>query len=193
MNTNNNSINKNILSIINIAPKYINYVTTYEYVNFKKEINILISNRYLYNILNILKNNTNILLKQLIDIICVDFPDRFNRFELNYSLLSIKYNTRLNIKTYIDEITSINSLSKLFPNAVWSEREVWDLYGVLFINNPDLRRILTDYGFEGHPLRKDFPLTGYTELLYDDSLKNITYQQVNVAQQFRSFDYRSAW
>jgi NADH:ubiquinone oxidoreductase subunit C len=141
----------------------------------------------------IYKNNTNILLKSLIDIICVDYPERKNRFELNYSLLSIKYNIRVHIKTFIDEVTLNSSVTDIYPNAMWSEREVWDLYGVFFKNNKDLRRILTDYGFDGFPMRKDYPLSGYYEVMYDDSHKNIISQKITLTQQYRSFDYKSHW
>jgi len=184
---------KGILLLINIIPKYINYVIQTKFFNNKKEFSILIPNIYLNPLLTILKNNTNMLFKTLIDIVGIDYPERTNRFELNYCLLSLKYNTRLNIKTYIDEITLNQSITKLYPNAMWSEREVWDLFGILFINNMDLRRILTDYGFDGFPLRKDFPLSGYNEVIYDDSIKSITYQQLNLTQQFRNFDYKSNW
>jgi len=187
----NNSFNSS--PIINIIPSLVNYEKVNKYVNNKQEVTLMISSIYLFKILKILKYNTNLLYKQLIDIIAVDFPERLNRFELNYSLLSLKYNNRITIKTYNDEITSISSIMHLFPNANWSEREVWDMYGVLFTNNTDLRRILTDYGFEGHPLRKDFPLSGYHEVIYDDSLKNISYQNLSLSQQFRYFDYKSAW
>lgn len=186
-----NNLNSSLIT--NIIPSLINYEKTNKYINNKKEITLMISSIYLYKVIKILKLNTNLLYKQLIDIICVDFPERLNRFEINYTLLSLKYNNRINIKTYTDEITSINSITSLYSCANWSEREVWDMYGILFIGNLDLRRILTDYGFEGHPLRKDFPLSGYHEVIYDDSLKNITYQNISLTQQFRFFDYKSAW
>jgi NADH:ubiquinone oxidoreductase subunit C len=189
----NFNIPKNILLLLNLVPLYINYILTISNLNHKKEIQLLISNQYLTKILYILKNNTNVLLKSLIDIICIDYPERTNRFELNYNLLSLKYNLRINIKTYIDELSLNDSIIDIYPNAMWSEREVWDLYGILFRGNTDLRRILTDYGFEGFPMRKDFPLSGYTELFYDDSNKSIVYQKVSLSQQFRNFEYKSTW
>lgn len=183
----------NLLLLFNISPLYINSFLSFNYFNNKKEIYILISNIHLLRLLYILKKNTNILLKSLIDIICIDYPERTNRFELNYHLLSLKYNIRINIKTYIDEISLNNSIIKIYPNAMWSEREVWDSYGVFFKNNNDLRRILTDYGFEGFPMRKDFPLSGYNEIYYDDLNKSIYYQKLYLSQQYRNFDYKSAW
>jgi NADH-quinone oxidoreductase subunit C len=184
---------KNILLLLNIVPAYINYFLQFNFINKRKEIHVLISNIYLFKLLYIFKKNTNLLFKSLIDIICVDYPERINRFELNYNLLSLKYNLRINVKTYIDEISLNDSIIKIYPNAMWSEREVWDLYGVYFKHNMDLRRILTDYGFEGFPMRKDFPLSGYTEVSYDESNKSIIYQKVYLSQQFRSLDYKSAW
>lgn len=184
---------KNILLLLNIVPAYINYFLQFNFINKKKEIHVLVSNIYLFKLLYILKKNTNLLFKTLIDIICVDYPERINRFELNYNLLSLKYNLRINVKTYIDEISLNDSITKIYPNAMWSEREVWDLYGVYFKHNMDLRRILTDYGFEGFPMRKDFPLSGYTEVSYDESNKSIIYQKVYLSQQFRTLDYKSAW
>nr|YP_009118107.1 NADH dehydrogenase subunit 9 [Malawimonas californiana]AJF22870.1 NADH dehydrogenase subunit 9 [Malawimonas californiana] len=181
------------LNIINIIPAYISYQRVNKYSNNKKDITLMIPNIYLYKVLKILKDNTNTLYKQLIDIVCVDFPERLNRFELNYCLLSLKYNNRINIKTFNDEIISMNSIMNIYPNANWSEREVWDLYGVLFINNTDLRRILTDYGFEGYPMRKDFPLSGYIEVIYQDSSKSIKYVNLALTQQFRMFQYDTKW
>jgi NADH-quinone oxidoreductase subunit C len=185
------SIDNNISLLLKIIPFYINYILITKYK--KKEITILTSNLHITKLLYIIKNNTNILLKILTDIICVDYPERKNRFELNYSLLSLKYNLRINIKTYIDEITLNDSIIKIYPSAMWSEREVWDMYGIFFKNNIDLRRILTDYGFDGFPMRKDYPLTGYNEIIYDDSHKSLVYQKINITQQFRNFDYKSAW
>jgi NADH:ubiquinone oxidoreductase subunit C len=188
-------LNKQIQLLYNILPTYIIYIlyTNYKNKKYANEIKVLVSNINLTKIMYIYKNNTNVLLKTLIDIICVDYPERTNRFELNYSLLSLKYNIRINIKTFIDEITLNDSITKIYSNAMWSEREVWDLYGVFFKNNNDLRRILTDYGFDGFPMRKDFPLSGYYEIIYDDSHKNIISQKINLTQQYRLFDYKSTW
>jgi len=115
------------------------------------------------------------------------------RFEVVYILLSIQYNSRLRITTYVDELTPLESLVPLFKSAGWYERETWDMFGIFFSNHPDLRRILTDYGFEGHPLRKDFPLSGYEEVRYDDSEKRVIHESLQLAQDFRFFDFANPW
>ena len=131
--------------------------------------------------------------QQLMDIAGVDYPDRAERFEVVYCLLSVTRNLRLIVKVSTDEATPVPTVTTLWPNAGWYEREVYDMFGVLFAGNPDLRRLLTDYGFEGHPLRKDFPLTGYVELRYDDEQKRVVYEPVKLTQEFRSFDFLSPW
>ena len=122
-----------------------------------------------------------------------DYPDRPQRFEVTYHFLSLRWNVRLCAKVWASETEAIPSICSIYPNADWSEREVYDLYGVLFTQHPDLRRILTDYGFQGHPLRKDFPCTGYTETRYDEVEKRVTTESVELAQEFRTFDYTSPW
>jgi NADH-quinone oxidoreductase subunit C len=129
----------------------------------------------------------------LIDVTAVDWPQREKRFDVVYHLLSPTKNTRVRIKIEVDEATSVASLVDVFPGANWFEREVYDLYGVVFTGHPDLRRLLTDYGFEGHPLRKDFPLTGFVEVRWDDEQKRVVYNPVQLAQEFRSFDFLSPW
>jgi len=129
----------------------------------------------------------------LIDICGVDYPEKEARFEVVYNLLSIKYNSRIRVKVAVDELTPIDSVTSIYNSAGWYEREVWDLYGVFFSNHPDLRRILTDYGFDGHPLRRDFPLTGHTEVRYDEAEKRIVTEPVELAQEFRVFDFASPW
>jgi len=129
----------------------------------------------------------------LIDICGVDYPEKEARFEVVYNLLSIKYNSRIRVKVVVDELTPIDSVTSIYNSAGWYEREVWDLYGVFFSNHPDLRRILTDYGFDGHPLRRDFPLTGHTEVRYDEAEKRIVTEPVELAQEFRVFDFASPW
>src|SRR5438067_6811596 len=129
----------------------------------------------------------------LIDITAVDWPSRERRFDVVYHLLSPKYNARIRIKIETDEETPVSSVIEVFPSADWYEREIYDLYGVVFAGHPDMRRILTDYGFEGHPLRKDFPLTGFVEVRYDDELKRVVYAPVRLAQEFRNFDFLSPW
>jgi NADH-quinone oxidoreductase subunit C len=129
----------------------------------------------------------------IIDITAVDWPGREKRFDVVYHLLSPKQNQRIRIKVETDETTPVPSIISVFPGADWYEREVYDLYGVLFTGHPDLRRILTDYGFEGHPLRKDFPLTGFVEVRWDDEQKRVVYEPVRLAQEFRNFDFLSPW
>ncbi len=130
---------------------------------------------------------------QLVDIAGVDYPQRHQRFEIIYLLLNLKKNARLRIRVLTDEKTPVPTVIHLFSSAGWFEREAWDMYGILFSDHPDLRRILTDYGFEGHPQRKDFPLTGYVELRYDSEQKRVVYEPVKLNQAYRSFDYLSPW
>ena len=129
----------------------------------------------------------------LIDITAVDWPSRDRRFDIVYHLLSPKHNARVRVKIETDETTAVPSVIEIFPGADWYERETYDLYGVVFAGHPDMRRILTDYAFEGHPLRKDFPLTGFVEVRYDDELKRVVYAPVRLAQEFRNFDFLSPW
>lgn len=129
----------------------------------------------------------------LVDITAVDFPERKKRFQLSYNLLSILYSTHFRINLYINEWEKVPSISSQFKCAVWQEREVWDMFGIFFIKNPDLRRILTDYGFEGHPLRKDFPLSGFTELRYDETQKRIVADKVELQQEFRTYNFINPW
>jgi NADH-quinone oxidoreductase subunit C len=131
--------------------------------------------------------------QQLMDIAGVDYPDRAERFEVVYCLLSVTRNLRLIVKVLTDEATPVPTVTTLWPNAGWYEREVYDMFGVLFAGNTDLRRILTDYGFQGHPFRKDFPLTGYVELRYSEEDKRVVYEPVRLAQDMRQFDYTSPW
>ena len=140
-----------------------------------------------------LKTNDKCRFKQLIDITAADFPNRENRFKIVYLLLSHENNLRVIINTNIEDKKIIPSLTKIFPSANWMEREVFDMYGVNFKDHPDLRRILTDYGFEGHPLRKDFPLTGHTEVRYSEDKKKVVYESVKLEQNYRNFDYESPW
>jgi len=128
-----------------------------------------------------------------IDVTAVDWPARAKRFEVVYHLLSPELNLRIRVKAATDEVTPVPSIISVFPGAEWFERETWDLYGVMFTDHPDMRRLLTDYGFEGHPLRKDFPLTGFVEVRYDDEQKRVVYEPVRLAQEFRNFDFLSPW
>jgi len=129
----------------------------------------------------------------IIDITAIDWPNREHRFDVVYHFLSPKQNRRIRVKLEVDENTPVPSLVSIFPGANWFEREVYDLYGVPFTGHPDMRRLLTDYGFEGHPLRKDFPLTGFVEVRYDDEEKRVRYEPVQLTQEFRNFDFLSPW
>tara|TARA_Y100000588_G_C14264748_1_gene929335 strand:- start:2361 stop:2990 length:630 start_codon:yes stop_codon:yes gene_type:complete len=147
----------------------------------------------LERVIKFLRDDSSCRFEMLIDICGVDYPERSSRFEVVYHLLSISNNLRIRLKVAVDEEGAVPSMTALFNTAGWFEREVWDLYGIYFTNHPDLRRLLTDYGFEGHPLRKDFPLTGYVELRYDDEQKRVVYEPVKLTQDFRSFDFMSPW
>jgi NADH-quinone oxidoreductase subunit C len=131
--------------------------------------------------------------QQLLDLCGVDFPDRAERFEVVYHLLSMTRNVRLRVKVQTDEVQPVPSVCAVYPCADWFEREAFDMYGMLFSGHPDLRRLLTDYGFQGHPLRKDFPMTGYVEVRYDEAEKRVVYESVKLTQEFRNFDFLSPW
>ena len=158
-----------------------------------EELLIEINENNLIEVVQFLKSNEKCKFRQLIDIAGVDYPENDQRFELVYLLLSHEYNHRIKllIKFEINQI--INSITKIFPSANWMEREVFDMYGVKFKNHPDLRRILTDYGFKGHPLRKDFPLTGFNEVRYSEKEKKVIYEPVKLEQNYRNFDFESPW
>ena len=144
-------------------------------------------------VLKFLKDDPRCRFEQLIDLCGVDYPERDPRFDVVYHLLSMSRNRRLRLKIGINEDQPVPSVTELYPSAGWWERETWDLYGIYFAGNPDLRRLLTDYGFDGHPLRKDFPLTGYVELRYDSEQKRVVYEPVKLTQEFRRFDFLSPW
>jgi NADH-quinone oxidoreductase subunit C len=147
----------------------------------------------LIKVMKFLRNDSNCRFEMLIDICGVDFPDREKRFDVVYNLLSLKHNYRIRVKVPVNEDESVPSVVDLWPAAGWFEREAYDLYGIFLEGNPDLRRILTDYGFEGYPLRKDFPLTGYLEVRYDVTQKRVIYEPVKLRQEFRTFDFESPW
>jgi len=157
------------------------------------ELAITVRAEHIGRVLTFLRDDQNCLFKVLIDIAGVDYPERPKRFEVVYNLLSIKHNHRIRVKISTDEATPVPSAVTVFNAANWFEREAWDMYGIMFAGHPDLRRILTDYGFEGHPLRKDFPLTGHVELRYDDEQKRVVYAPVRLTQDFRRFDFLSPW
>ncbi|MDA8232333.1 MAG: NADH-quinone oxidoreductase subunit C [Magnetospirillum sp.] len=162
-------------------------------VNRCGELTVTARTPAILKVLAFLKDDAGCLFKQLMDVCGVDWPGREPRFDVVYHLLSMKHNQRVRVKAAADEDTPVPSATALFSSAGWFEREVWDMYGVPFSGHPDLRRILTDYGFEGHPLRKDFPLTGYVEMRYDDEQKRVVYEPVKLTQDYRSFDFQSPW
>ena len=157
------------------------------------ELTIEVVPEQVERVLKFLRDDAACAFAVLIDVCGVDYPERLERFDVVYHLLSPTQNQRIRIKLTTDETTAVPSVVEIFPAANWFEREAYDLYGILFSGHPDLRRILTDYGFEGHPLRKDFPLTGHVEVRYDDALKRVVYEPVKLAQEFRTFDFESPW
>ncbi len=157
------------------------------------ELTIFVDRARLLDVLSFLRDDPRSQFSCMMDVCGVDYPGRLNRFDVVYHLLSPTQNERIRVKVETDEDTPVDSCVELFPAANWYEREAYDLYGILFDKHPDLRRILTDYGFVGHPLRKDFPLTGYVEVRYDDELKRVVYEPVKLAQEFRRFDDLSPW
>ncbi|XP_003706071.1 NADH:ubiquinone oxidoreductase core subunit S3 [Megachile rotundata] len=170
-------------------PKYVQKVQ----IAAGDELEILVCPDGIIPTLSFLKNHHNAQFVNLSDITAVDVPSRTYRFELVYILLSLRFNTRIRVKSYTDELTPVPTAEHVFDAANWYEREIWDMFGVFFVNHSDLRRILTDYGFEGHPLRKDFPLSGYVEVRYDDEMKRVVCEPLELAQEFRKFDLSAPW
>ena len=185
MSTTLNDLEKAVNSGLTTAVKKseINFGQLYIDINFEDIISTIL----------FLKTNQKCKFRQLIDITAVDYPQKEKRFKIVYLLLSHENNLRLIINTSIDEKGTIPSITKIFPSANWMEREVFDMYGISFKDHPDLRRILTDYGFEGHPLRKDFPLTGHTEVRYSEEKKKVISESVKLDQEYRDFDFESPW
>ncbi|MER8545949.1 NADH-quinone oxidoreductase subunit C [Mesorhizobium sp. M0684] len=157
------------------------------------ELTISVEPRDLIEVVTFLRDDPKCQFISIIDVCGADYPSRAKRFDVVYHLLSPRQNIRVRIKVQADEETLVPSITGIYPGADWFERETYDLYGVLFSGHPDLRRILTDYGFEGHPLRKDFPLTGFVEVRYDDEAKRVIYEPVELKQEFRNFDFLSPW
>jgi len=170
-------------------PKYVQEVR----IITGDELEVLVAPSGIMPVMAFLEGHVNAQFHNIIDICGVDIPSREYRFEVVYNLLSTSYNTRIRVKTYTDELTPLDSVVPVYAGANWYEREVWDMYGVLFANHPDLRRILTDYGFEGHPLRKDFPLTGYVEVRFDESEKRVVIEPLELSQEMRQFDLNAPW
>tara|TARA_Y100001970_G_C14183201_1_gene831013 strand:+ start:258 stop:848 length:591 start_codon:yes stop_codon:yes gene_type:complete len=157
------------------------------------QIYLNIDPKDLLEVIALLKKNDQIKFRQLVDITAVDYPENKKRFKMVYLLLSHEFNHRIIIDYFISESEIVSSLTSIYPSANWMEREVFDMYGITFKDHPDLRRILTDYGFEGHPLRKDFPLTGHNEVRYSEDKKKVVYEPVKLEQNYRNFDYESPW
>jgi len=157
------------------------------------ELTLAVAAGDIVEVARFLRNDVQCQFVSIIDICGVDYPGRERRFDVVYHLLSPRHNQRVRIRVMTDEDTPVPSITSVYPGADWYERETYDLYGVLFTGHPDLRRILTDYGFEGHPLRKDFPLTGFVEVRYDDEVKRVIYEPVVLKQEFRNFDFLSPW
>jgi len=159
----------------------------------QKYFEVIVTKENIFQTIKDLKENKNLIFNQLIDITAVDYPSNTLRFEIIYILLSMVLNKRVVVKTFLCESEGIESITSIHQSADWYERECYDLFGIQFLNHPDLRRIMTDYNFEGYPLRKDFPLTGHTEVRYDDLEKKVIYEPVKLTQEFRNFDYMSPW
>lgn len=174
--------------IIKVFPKFIKKIQLNNY-----ELQIFIDSKGLLQFLFFLKNHTNSKFESLVEIAASDHPGKKQRFRLVYNLLSTHYNARIQVVTFVKELSILDSVTSVYNGASWQEREAWDMFGIVFQNHPDLRRILTDYGFKGHPLRKDFPLTGFIELFYDDSKKRILYVPVSLAQEYRNFTFNNPW
>jgi len=184
------------MDILNNLEKKINSELNTKINNSKIEHQQLVLNidsQDLLDVVLFLKTNSDTKFRQLIDITAVDYPENTKRFKMIYLFLSHEFNYRTVVTYYINENEIVPTLTKIFPSANWMEREVFDMYGVKFKDHPDLRRILTDYGFEGHPLRKDFPLTGHKEVRYNEDEKKVVYENVKLEQNYRNFDYESPW
>ncbi|TLP48998.1 NADH-quinone oxidoreductase subunit C [Cohaesibacter sp. CAU 1516] len=157
------------------------------------ELTVTVQRPDILEVLRFLRDDPRLQFACFIDVTAVDYPGRAERFEVVYHLLSPKQNSRIRVKVNASESDHVDSACRVYPGANWFEREAYDMYGILFVGHPDLRRLLTDYGFDGHPLRKDFPLTGYYEVRYDDEKKRVIYEPVKLAQEFRNFDFLSPW
>jgi NADH dehydrogenase (ubiquinone) Fe-S protein 3 len=159
----------------------------------KNALTLHTSPDHILPLLTYLRDHTSTQFRMLVEMCAVDYPSRPERFEVVSCLLSTRYNARIVVKVSVDEVTSLESATSVFQSAGWMEREIWDMHGVFFRGHPDLRRILTDYGFEGHPMRKDFPLSGYVEARYDESEKRVVLEPLELTQEFRYFDFASPW
>ena len=170
-----------------LAPSVTDYAVAFH------ELTVTAQSSAIVAVMKFLRDDSRCQFWNIVDITALDWPGRDLRFDVVYHLLSPKQNLRIRVKVATDESTAVPSIIEIFPGADWFERETYDLYGIVFDGHPDMRRILTDYGFEGHPLRKDFPLTGFVEVRYDDELKRVVYEPVRLNQEFRNFDFLSPW
>jgi NADH-quinone oxidoreductase subunit C len=157
------------------------------------ELTVTVKADQILRVVRFLRDDPRCEFRSIIDVTAVDWPERENRFDVVYHFLSPTKNARVRIKAEVGETAAVSSIITVFPGANWFERETYDLYGIVFTGHPDMRRLLTDYGFEGHPLRKDFPLTGFVEVRFDDEAKRVVYDRVRLAQEFRNFDFLSPW
>jgi NADH/F420H2 dehydrogenase subunit C len=173
--------------LLKMIPSISNYTIKQNEICLNIPFNRIIS------VISFFKYHTNCQYKLLSDLCIVDYPSRSNRFDIIYNLLSIRFNSRITIKVIVNELQIVPSLTKVYRSADWWEREAWDMFGVFFSNHPNLRRILSDYGFEGHPLLKNFPLSGFMEVRYDELKKRVVYEPLNLPQDFRSFNFESPW
>jgi len=177
-----------LLSLSNKLPSMINTVQV-----SSGELVIIVPHTLVYQTLSFLKLHTTTQYKVLADMTAVDYPEKEKRFEVVYNLLSVSFNSRIRVKTFVNEMTALPTMASLYPCANWLEREIWDMYGIYFTQHNDLRRILTDYGFEGHPLRKDFPLNGYISVRYDEINKIVVCEPTELSQEFRTFNFQTPW
>ncbi len=189
LKSNKNNTLEEISNIINSFVNEEDYVLEFNKGNYQ----LFLKKPVLIKVVKAIKENEKLKFNQLIDLTAVDFPNKENRFEMIYIFLSVEFNIRIIITFFINEEDAVDSLTNLYPSANWYEREVWDLFGIIFNNHPDLRRLLTDYGFIGHPLRKDFPLSGNVEVKYDLNSKKVVYEPLNLTQSFREFEFESPW
>ncbi|CAG8452534.1 7399_t:CDS:2 [Diversispora eburnea] len=185
--TSNESLHEYGKHLLSMLPKFIQ-----QYSVYKDELTLYVASGAIIPVMTFLRDHTGSQFKQVQDICGVDYPSRSKRFEVVYNMLSLRYNARIRVKTYADEASPVPSIVSLFNGANWFEREAYDMYGIFFTDHPDLRRILTDYGFEGYPLRKDFPLTGYVEVRYDDEKKRVVAEPLELTQAFRNFEGASS-
>lgn len=170
-------------------PKYLQVAR----VTHQKEVELCVAPSGIRPVITFLKKHHQTQFENIIDIAGMDVPARQNRFEIIYNLLSIRHNARIRVKTYTDDLTPIDSIVPVYKGADWYEREIYDMFGVIFKDHPDLRRILTDYGFEGNPFKRDFPLTGYEEVRFDEDVRNVVYEPVELPQEFRKFELTPTW